>query len=306
MPVGPSSAARAALRAYPIDVASVRLVADRLSTTFRVHDRGGAAYALKMGRPGIETEDTARSEMHWLRWLGDAPALVVPHVIERADGDLVSSGDDESGERWGSVVTWLAGRKRRAVVSTRDARAMGRLLARLHVRARTFDPQAGFTRKVWDARRMCGRFGPSDVLAGQVEPAHERMVRRWEDRVAALHGELSGRSDAHGMIVADFGPHNIVWDGEHPRLVDFNDSGWGLYAYDLAIVVTGLERRARGDALAAALLDGYQEVSGLPPGFDDSRSVRATALVRRLRWEAGKPGAPLDGLFAQLAAIGPP
>lgn len=108
-----------------------------------------------------------------------------------------------------------------------------------------------------------------------------------EERLGGAVGNL-GEADL-GLINADLGPHNTVWSGRRPGLVDFNDSGWGPFAFDLARMVQNLSHRGDGRALAQAALAGYQELTPLPVGYAECGSLfKAAADMFLARYLAPK------------------
>ena len=38
----------------------------------------------------------------------------------------------------------------------------------------------------------------------------------------------------YGLIHADLISENMLWTGEHPYLIDFDDGGWGFRDFELA------------------------------------------------------------------------
>ncbi|HLY78646.1 MAG TPA: hypothetical protein VKQ70_04690, partial [Caulobacteraceae bacterium] len=66
-------AASQALKAFPIEPTGLELVALSENVTFRVTDRrDGAAYVLRLHRPGYHTLGELNSERIWTRALADA------------------------------------------------------------------------------------------------------------------------------------------------------------------------------------------------------------------------------------------
>src|SRR5262249_11156920 len=145
---------------------------------------------------------------------------------------------------------------------------------------------------LWDVRRMVGDWtdrDPCDEL-----PKQERdLVQYHEAVLARTCSDLGKTSNAFGVISADHGLHNTLWNGNRPAFVDFNDAGVGWFAYDLALGHLFVERQA-GPLAATAMLDGYGKP---PPGSGEPGApFRAAALIRQIRWRMGRhgdrPGSP--------------
>jgi Ser/Thr protein kinase RdoA (MazF antagonist) len=71
--------------------------------------------------------------------------------------------------------------------------------------------------------------------------------------------------DVYGLIHADLGlDANVLFRGGEAQAIDFDDSGFGYYLYDLSLA---LEHCQEDDALPQfrdALLDGYTQIRPLP------------------------------------------
>jgi len=144
---------------------------------------------------------------------------------------------------------------------------------------------------------MCGRWSGPDPLREQLSSDDLQLVGTWRERIQAVHDRLQRHPASWGPIVADIGPHNVLWHRQSPWLVDLNDTGWGHYAYDLAILWRTLTDR-EGVAIESALLNGYCEVRDLPPGW--GVEMRAAAIIRMLRWRAGRDSGECVRLMCRL------
>ena len=97
-----------------------------------------------------------------------------------------------------------------------------------------------------------------------------------------VHGVLGTGADHHGQA----------------RPIDFDDASWGHYALDLAIAADDIP-----EDLHQILLDGYQTVRSLPPGYEEHQATLLTA--RRLYlviWHLAN-GLPDEGHLGQLRAF---
>src|SRR6201994_734327 len=152
-------AARAALPAFPIDASDLTLVSLAENVTFKVTDRGGSAYVLRLHRPGYHTLDELVSERAWIRALGDA-GIDVPIPVAARDGrDHVPVTIPATGEqRLAGMLHWTEGRLLSHVLAeTSDPRVvedyfaqLGALTASMHNQASAWRPAPGFTRHALD------------------------------------------------------------------------------------------------------------------------------------------------------------
>jgi phosphotransferase family enzyme len=126
---------------------------------------------------------------------------------------------------------------------------------------------------------MCGWWQGPDPLEGSLQADELRVVRGWEKRIDTANGQLHHDQTTWGPILADVGPHNVLWHRRTAWLTDFNDTAWGVYAYDLAVLwQSGVDRN---EAAGSSLIDGYTAVRETPPGWGPE--MQAAALIRSLR-----------------------
>lgn len=291
--------ARCALAAYGFRPRIVRRIREGFCTTFRASDGTGRTLALKAGRVGTETVESLRSEAEWSLHLG-AHGLPVARFMSTSSGAPVSIGTESlAGSRPCVAYCWLPGRRQLSRVSAESARALGQLLARTHQAASAFRSST-FERKTWTVDWMCGRWSGLDPLCGQLGGSDLQLVDDWHTRIDSVCRRLERATSTWGPILADVGPHNVVWKGKSPWLIDFNDTGWGHYSYDLAILWRALSDRGV-PSLERALLAGYRQIQDLPPGW--GVEMQAAAIIRLLRWRAPRDSTECDRLMSRLRAI---
>jgi Ser/Thr protein kinase RdoA (MazF antagonist) len=280
----------AILAAWDLGPATVTLAARRENTVWRVE--AGAAFALRLHRPGYHSAAALASELAFMAAMADA-GLTVPRPVPARDGALLVA----AGETHADLLTWLPGAPFGRAWSPLDLadppgafRMLGAALARLHLAADAWAPPPGFTRPDWGAEGLVGeapfwgRFWDHPALT----PDQRRAVLRVRDQGREA---LPGLGLDHGLIHADAVRENLLLDGERLALIDFDDCGWGYRLFDIATALLPNRGEPGYPALKAALLDGYRahrplDIAALP------LLVRLRALTY-LGWvldRAGEPG----------------
>src|SRR5580692_10014141 len=104
-------AAVEALKAFPLEPERIELVALSENVTFRVTDRqDGAAYVLRLHRPGYHTPQALESERVWTRALAEAGVAVPIALTTRAGADYVSVEVEALGQqRQAGITHWIEG-----------------------------------------------------------------------------------------------------------------------------------------------------------------------------------------------------
>ena len=84
------------------------------------------------------------------------------------------------------------------------------------------------------------------------------------DRFREAADVLGSSSDVFGLIHGDFHHGNFLSQGNDIAALDFDDCGFGTYAYDIAVTLSGIIRRPNFRELRSALLEGYRSIRPFP------------------------------------------
>jgi Ser/Thr protein kinase RdoA (MazF antagonist) len=285
------------------------------NVTFRVKDRAGASYVLRLHRPGYHDLTELNGERVWLRALA-AAGIGVPSPVRATDGrDYVPVFVAATGEtRYTGLTRWIEGEIVAEVLQrTDDGRVveqyfaqLGSIMSSMHNQASGWSAPSSFTRHAFDANGLMGenpfwgRFWEHDELT--VDERHTLLAAR-----RLIHGALVryGRDpQTYSMIHADLHHHNVLVDGERLTVIDFDDAGFGWHQYDIAVAFYHSRTTPNFAGVERAFLDSYRarraitdEALALVPMF---QLIRGMALIgwKHLRPEVEWP----DGRFEQIKA----
>jgi Ser/Thr protein kinase RdoA (MazF antagonist) len=142
--------------------------------------------------------------------------------------------------------------------------ALGGITARLHAHAQGWARPGWFTRRRWDFSAM---FGPDAAWgswrAAGVDAAEAAVLARGEALIGRFLAGFGEGADRFGLIHADLRLANLLAEGERLRVIDFDDCGFGWFAYDFAAAVSFFEDAAEVPALLDAWVAGYRGVRPL-------------------------------------------
>lgn len=258
--------------AFGLDVAGMELRLHGFNTTFEVRTTDDRRVALRVNTNSLASAEHLAAQLAWVHAIATETDVRVPDPVPTS-----------SGEPFASVHSADAGRAFRVVVNAwldgpdvddcgvDQARALGRAMATLHRQAAGWSPPAGtslpaFTEPLLgDEDRLAAVTLPGPDGREVVEAARSRAERAFATvldgaRVIPIHGDLHGG--------------NLKWHDGRLAIFDFDDSGLGVPALDLAVATFYLRDEAGGPA-EAALRRGYAEVAPLP----DVDDADAEALV---------------------------
>ena len=262
-------AAWEAVAHFPVEAEEMALVAYSENVTFRVAVRDAPTdYVLRLHRPGYSSLEELESERMWTRALRQA-GMAVPGALETHEGGHYVRVDmpDAGRPRYAGMTTWQEGKPLSDYLQCHPDgaerqnifRRFGEMAAAFHNQSTRWTPPAGFTRRRLGADELLGetpfwgRFWEHPALTAA---QRESLLQVRDEARAAL--DAYGTDPANFSLVhADFTPDNIIYDGEHLAVIDFDDAAYGWHVYDLASVLIECRDAPDIGALQAALLEGY-------------------------------------------------
>ena len=115
-------------------------------------------------------------------------------------------------------------------------------------------------------------------LAG-VSSDERTLIVRTRDRLRRDLAALDRSPAVYGLIHADFAPENLLVDGEHIRLLDFDDAGYGWHLFELATSLYFHLGQPYYPAIREATVAGYREERALP--IRNSSCCRCSSRLAR-------------------------
>lgn len=288
-----TAAAQSLLPQYGLTGAHLELLSYANNAVFKVSLSPNENYVLRIHRPGHKQIEWIRSELMWLKALNDASVAQVPRPMPTKQGDwLVEVQIESLADRLPCVLfQWIEGQ-----FYTADAIALDKVsqaaafLAHLHQFALMFEPPPNFTRPLLDWEGLFGERSPYNPGEGvRIFTADQKIVfAEVEERVQAVFTELDKHPPSIGIIHADFLPKNFLFTDSGVAAIDFDDSSWGYYLYDLSPSLLLFKSEKRYEALREAWIGGYTSVRELPPHSADSlEAFMAARHLASCRWQAG-------------------
>ncbi|MEQ0561977.1 phosphotransferase [Amycolatopsis sp. NEAU-NG30] len=278
--------AEAALTAYDVPVARLTPLAHGQNTAFRIDGADGHRYVLRVQRPDGPGTAQVRAEMTWLAALNRDTGLVVPRPVPTRENDLVTVVADPAVPEPRTCVLchWVDGRFVEERLSAPQLYAVGEFAARLHRHGARMN---GLDRGRVDDLTGFGRTQVDGFSAAVVERAvalagGDERIREAVARARAVRAGLGYGADVFGLVHGDLRQENYLVHRGRVGVIDFDDCGFGHYAYDLAVALDALGHLPQREALREALLEGYRSV--LPAtATTDPEVLGAFAELRRVQ-----------------------
>lgn len=249
--------------------------------TFRIDMPDGHKFALRLHRPRYQSRRAIGSELAWLEAITDQTEIPVPRPIPGADGEIVQ---ELAPDRFAALFAFEKGE----VPSEDDGdltdlfATLGRYAATLHKHVAEWQQPEQFVRPIWDAAGILepdspwGDWRKAPGVEGDDRETLDALDAQLREDLRAYGTDI----DRFGLIHADMRLANLLVEDGEVLLLDFDDSGYGWFLYDLAASLSFIETSPQVPALIRAWLAGYLELRTLKP--EDIRMIDAMILLRRM------------------------
>ncbi len=262
----------------------VHLINHSENHTFRIDAPFGETYCLRVHRPGYQSRASVESELAWLTALRRDTGLPVPKPIKGRDGRVLQSFDSPGHEPRLAVLFAQAPGQEPSPSSNLEELfvTLGGFAAKMHQHVIDWRRPASFVRQVWSAATILD----ADGLWGDWRAARDitPAIRATLDRLDALLrrqlADYGTSADRFGLIHADMRLGNLLVDGDHVTLIDFDDCGFCWFAYDFAAAISFHETHLAVPSLKAAWIKGYGALRSL--SAVDLAAMDTMVMLRRM------------------------
>lgn len=274
--------AKAALAAWDINGATPRLIKNRENAVFEVVAPDGGRAALRLHRPGYQTDSAIRSELIWAQELANA-GMELPCPIPCKSGDLVSFVSEAG--RMASIVSWVDGVplgdsgidvEWGAATQLDLFKTLGAELAKLHKLSDALTLPDDFERPHLDIDGLLGedpnwgRFWENPALTA----AEHKLLLTTRAHLRGVLETYHAMGADFGLIHADAISENVLTADGAVTLIDFDDGVFGFRLYELGAAMSQVWARPNAQDLATALVEGY----GLNP--EEAKLIPAFTVIR--------------------------
>ena len=251
--------------------------------TFRVGTPDEKHHILRVHRPDYQSQDAIESELIWLQALARDTKLPVIKPRSGRNGKLVQLLDrNDVAPRHAVSFAFEQGAEPESAFLPHLFSDLGRFAAICHTHVQNWQPPIGFTRPTWnagailDADGLWGNWRTAPHVTGEVRDILDRLDQAL--RVDLDH--YGSGPDRFGLIHADMRLANVLVHKGKTRLIDFDDCGFGWFAYDFAAAVSFFEDSPEVPEFKAIWLEAYRKVRKFSP--EDEGAIDATILLRRM------------------------
>ncbi|MGG1658013.1 phosphotransferase enzyme family protein [Brevibacillus sp. NRS-1366] len=270
--------------------ATVDLLNYSENATYLVTNASNAEkFILRVCRPGYHTKTEIEGEVHWISSIYKDTSVEVSLPVAGKNGEYIQTVQLENDPKEYCCVlfTYLEGvtpdaNNERELV--KQFELIGEISAHFHQHAiDNWDTFNEIKRPTWDYETILGEqpiWGRwQDGVA--ITPERIELFQKVADTIKPRL-ERFGKDPHHfGLIHADLRNTNLLVKDEQVKVIDFDDSGFGWYLFDLASSLTFIEHKPYVPDLVQAWIKGYRKVRKLIK--EEEQEIPTFIMMRRLQ-----------------------
>jgi Ser/Thr protein kinase RdoA (MazF antagonist) len=274
------------------------------NATFTLSDPiAGRDLVLRLHRVGYSSAEEIRSELAWINALRRDGVVETAVPVPGRNGEPVQTLPSPSGRPTRHAVAFerLPGKEPDpGIDAVRWFERLGEITARMHVHAKSWNLPAGFRRKRWDVDAMAGPNGywGSWRAAIGLELSDIAVLEQALALIELRIERFGAGPDRFGLVHADLRLANLLVQGDHLRIIDFDDCGFSWFLYDFATAVSFIEHEPIVPDLLQAWICGYRRIAPLSAG--DRAEIPTFVVLRRIllcAWLASHAEVPFARQF---------
>lgn len=292
-----------ALEAFPVTCSSIEFISQSENFSYRVKTDSGSSYVLRLHRPSYHNLAELESEQLWTEALLDA-GIDVPIALRTNDYRRYCRVKCPDGWRYAGMLEWVEGSLLWDVLPDSESdskpsfqikdplRLLGRLIAVLHDHALYWEVPEHFKRHSLNVEGFVGEspFWGRFWETPELDKSHQSNLLSMRKSIEEILVEYEASSGPYSLIHADLHASNVVVQGPRLHIIDFDDSGFGWHAYDLAVALHNLRDSSQYSACKSSLLNGYSDVR--PISAKEIEMIELFLVVRSLAsigWISARP-----------------
>ena len=244
----------------------------------------GGHYLLRLHQPGYQDPAAIALELDWLDSMRKNANLPVPEPVQALSRkyliEITHPAFPET--RNCSLLKWVRGRLIKNP-GKNHYYAQGQLFAGMHMHSSQYEPKNPEVKRWFDwfglFQADSGNGIPSTEVWGQFRKPYLEAFTVVSERVKQVIKDLGTDPQIFGLIHGDLGADaNGIFHRGQARAIDFDDSGFGYFAYDLSVALEHIWDHKDYKVYRDALVEGYCSVRPLPQKQLDQLDLFLAAL----------------------------
>jgi Ser/Thr protein kinase RdoA (MazF antagonist) len=258
---------------------TVRLISVSENEIYKVEAPSGKCWALRLQRPGYQSNTSLASEIAWLVALRQDGVVATPVPVAGLNGEWVQAVS----ARNVVLFEWENGCEPEIGMDLRQCFfSLGAISAQMHAHSRKWKRPDGFERFTWNFETALGeapRWGHWRDGLG-MSAARLELFGRTTELIRERLADYGSAPERFGLIHCDLRLANLLLHEGAVKVIDFDDCGFAWYMYDAATVLSFYEHLPQVSGLIDRWVEGYRTISELSKA--DEEEIPTFVMLRRL------------------------
>lgn len=273
----------------------VSLLTHSENSTYVVTTTSGERYVMRVHRDGYHSKAEIQSELAWLVALGDA-GIEVPVPIPGLSGEVLQEVHYPGQvSRFVVLFHWINGNQPSTDELLSSFQRLGMMTAKLHEQSRVWKRPAWFVRPTWTHETMVCERAPWGRWqeAPYLDDAGRCIISAVVEKIRVAMEGYGSAPELFGLIHADLRLTNLLVEGQHTRIIDFDDCGFSWLMHDLAAAMSFFEHDPALGTWIENWLTGYVRCASLTAAdVDIIPSLVVQRRIQLLAWTGTHQGTP--------------
>ena len=262
-----------------------RLINLSENATYLIENRAGYRSILRIHREGYHSLRAIECELAWMRSLNDCGDVITSNIIVGLNSkDIQQAGI--SGllpPRLMVMFEFIEGiEPNQNHDLIKPFEELGKIAAKTHSHSINWKLPDKFERLSWDFQHMLGdKPNWGDWRAAPAMDNATRKILKCQEKIIYHRLNNFGKdANRYGLIHADMRLANLLIHNDTPRLIDFDDCGFGWFMYDFAASISFMEDHPQVPDLKDAWLKGYSKIRKVSAA--DEQEIDTFIMLRRM------------------------
>ncbi len=231
-----------AIKRFPIEVADIKFIRFGENATFKIIGKN-KNFVLRIHRPNYHNLNALNEELSWILNLSKKTDVLVPTPILSKNGQLIETmiSNDFKQEMNCDVLNWIDGRQIEKSVTPKHLYELGVLTSKLQNYGKESTCK---NRMYWNASGLAGdnpTLGSFENVSA-ISKDDQKFINLTRPEIYKKLCEYEKKfPHKMGLIHSDLHFGNLIRTKNDFVPIDFDDCGFGFFAYDLAISMLSLE-----------------------------------------------------------------
>lgn len=268
--------AKNAIKQYSLQSPKLKFLKHLENTTFKLSTEQGD-FLLRVYCGLNNTTQDIESEAKIIEYLSNCSQYSYQKPIRNNSNKFVSIGEYGGISKPVSILSWIDSPIVGDNINDLNLfEQLGKLLAEIHNKLSDWQKPVDFHRPMLDADNVIGKNGAFGYANSAYKYFDRETLGLFESvykRLVDFEAVAGQEKNIFGIIHGDLHLNNVILHQNSLIPIDFDDSGYGYYIYDLAVILANYSEMTEYSQIKANLFQGYTTIIKISDEIEDKLSL---------------------------------